>query len=442
MSVAKYTEVLHRGRYFVLALWVILAGGLAYPAMNFISVCTQKFASPPGSQTEAATLAMQHSFPESVDTTNVIAFVECRDTSKSSTCDVTKSMAVQNFTLDLCQAVYGYRYEKEQALTVCLGYFTGSLVPLPNGLRGSFVSPGNRSTVINVQINVDFLSPYSDDFTTFFENLINDHKKMLEPEFKVGLNGLAFFLRATLETASKDLGMMDSIVLPLAMLVLAYFVRSLRLIILPLVSIGMTAGVSFGLMWVIATLGLSVNSVAPSLMMSVMIAMSIDYALFLLTRYREELTHGNSGIGAVTKVLSTAGHTITVSGLTLCTCFLGLCFFRQDMMTSLGVANALTIFVALVINLTLIPAILLTFPTFFEKAAEVKDADGTPKTAAPTDYTQSIYYKMGKIVTKFPYNILTIVIIVGVSVPVDMKAFGFPITDDGLDYLPRESPIT
>lgn len=78
-------------------------------------------------------------------------------------------------------------------------------------------------------------------------------------------------------------------------------------------------------------LGLQIVSFTPSLMMALILAMSVDYSLFLLTRYREELyDHGPDNDAAVRAMLNTAGHTIAISGPTLIFCFLGLTILPLD----------------------------------------------------------------------------------------------------------------
>lgn len=72
-------------------------------------------------------------------------------------------------------------------------------------------------------------------------------------------------------------------------IVLGYMIGSARLLILPLVSLICCGLTSFGLMY-FATLSMHVMSTTLSLMMSVTIALTIDYSLFTLTRLREELT--------------------------------------------------------------------------------------------------------------------------------------------------------
>jgi uncharacterized membrane protein YdfJ with MMPL/SSD domain len=66
-----------------------------------------------------------------------------------------------------------------------------------------------------------------------------------------------------------------------------------------------------------------IASFVPSMMMSLMIALGIDYSLFLLSRFREELLAGEHPQRAVANMLATSGHTIVVSGVTLIGCFAG-----------------------------------------------------------------------------------------------------------------------
>lgn len=100
-------------------------------------------------------------------------------------------------------------------------------------------------------------------------------------------------------------------------------------------------------------------------MMSATIACSIDYSLFLLSRYREEAKKGYPVREVVKIVISTAGHTVLVSGLTLAGCFLVLCVFPVNMLRTPGLGAGLAILCALATNLSLTPAMLLAFPNFF-----------------------------------------------------------------------------
>ena len=99
--------------------------------------------------------------------------------------------------------------------------------------------------------------------------------------------------------------------------------------------------------------------------------LSIDYSLFLLSRFKEEIMNGSPMQRAVTTMIGSAGHTITVSGCTITVCFLGQLFFPLDILRSLGIGSAVAVSTTLIVNLTLTPAVLLAFPRFFTAFVEM-----------------------------------------------------------------------
>ena len=104
-------------------------------------------------------------------------------------------------------------------------------------------------------------------------------------------------------------------------------------------------------------------------MLACALAMSIDYSLFLLTRFREELVNRKRPYrAAVITMLETSGHTVLVSGITLTLCFFGMLLIPVSTIASLGVASAITVIFAIIMALIFTPTILLAFPTFFTDA--------------------------------------------------------------------------
>jgi uncharacterized membrane protein YdfJ with MMPL/SSD domain len=178
-------------------------------------------------------------------------------------------------------------------------------------------------------------------------------------------------------SAEKDMGSMDGIALPIAILVLWFIVKSGRLLLIPLVNMCASAAMSFGSMYLIGLLTI-VEMSTSSIMMSILIAMSVDYSLFLLTRFREELlVEGSDSLGAepheaivrvVSRVMETAGATILLSGSTLTCSFLVVAVYPVEIVSSMGVGCALALALTLYSNLTLTPVLIATFPEFFVKA--------------------------------------------------------------------------
>jgi RND superfamily putative drug exporter len=85
---------------------------------------------------------------------------------------------------------------------------------------------------------------------------------------------------------------------------------------------------------------------------------SIDYSLFLVARFREELAAGASREDALARSLATAGRAVVFSGLTVAIGLSGLLFFEGTFLASLGLAGAIVVAVAVVYALTFLPALL------------------------------------------------------------------------------------
>ena len=178
------------------------------------------------------------------------------------------------------------------------------------------------------------------------------------------ISGFPAFLKAAQDGVRQDLATMDTISLPLALVVFFCMLRSVRLLLLPILNIAVVVSAAFAIMYPVS-LSFNVASTVPSLMISLSIATSIDYSLFLLSRYREEIEHGRHPTRAVELMMSAAGHTVLVSGTTIALCFAALSAFPVDMLKTMGIGAGSTAALSVIVNLALTPTMLLTFPRFF-----------------------------------------------------------------------------
>lgn len=103
---------------------------------------------------------------------------------------------------------------------------------------------------------------------------------------------------------------------------------------------------------------MSVTSVAPVLASMIGIAVGIDYALFVVSRYRQQLAAGHTVIDAVGIANATAGQAVIFAGATVMIAILGLSFVGIPLVTSLGVATSIVVAVAVLIAVSLLPALL------------------------------------------------------------------------------------
>ena len=102
----------------------------------------------------------------------------------------------------------------------------------------------------------------------------------------------------------------------------------------------------------------SVSTYALNIVTLIGLGTSIDYSLFLVARFREELAAGASREGALARSVATAGRAVVFSGLTVAIGLSGLLFFEGTFLASLGLAGAIVVAVAVVYALTFLPALL------------------------------------------------------------------------------------
>lgn len=118
-------------------------------------------------------------------------------------------------------------------------------------------------------------------------------------------------------------------------------------------------GVGIGVLGVtIATGFTELSSTTPILAAMLGLAVGIDYALFIVTRYRQELRRGSDVGTAVATAVGTAGSAVLTAGLTVVIALAGLFVVGIPFLTQMGLAAAATIVVAVLVALTLVPAVL------------------------------------------------------------------------------------
>src|SRR5207249_7833328 len=88
------------------------------------------------------------------------------------------------------------------------------------------------------------------------------------------------------------------------------------------------------------------------------LGVSIDYSLFIVNRFRDELARGQSREGAIATTMATAGRAITFSGLTVAVGLSAMLFFQGTFMASMGAAGAIVVAIAVLYGLTFLPAML------------------------------------------------------------------------------------
>ncbi|MEU6592647.1 MMPL family transporter [Streptomyces sp. NPDC046881] len=159
-------------------------------------------------------------------------------------------------------------------------------------------------------------------------------------------------LNATPETGSSEI-----IGIAVAAVVLVITFGSLLAAGFPLLTAIIGVGIGVSTITALAN-ALDLGSTTSTLASMIGLAVGIDYALFIVSRYRAELAEGREREDAAGRAVGTAGSAVVFAGLTVVIALVGLSVVNIPMLTKMGIAAAGTVAVAVLIALTLIPALL------------------------------------------------------------------------------------
>lgn len=119
--------------------------------------------------------------------------------------------------------------------------------------------------------------------------------------------------------------------------------------------IGVAVGLS-GILW--ASGGIQMSSTAPILALMLGLAVGIDYALFIVSRHRAQAAEGMEIDESIARATGTAGSAVVFAGLTVLIALAGLSVVGIPFLTVMGLAAAATVAIAVLIAVTLVPALL------------------------------------------------------------------------------------
>lgn len=222
-------------------------------------------------------------------------------------------------------------------------------------------------------------------------------------------------------TIEKDLQRAESIAIPITMLLMLLVFGALVASGLPAV-IGAVAVLGSFLALYITTQVTSVSIFAINLVTALGIGLGIDYALFMVTRFREELAKGREPHEAVIRTVATAGRTVVFSGITVAIALSALLVFPQFFLRSFAYAGIATTALAVLAAVIVLPALLAVLGTRVNRFRVLRGS------MEVTDH--GFWYRLSKFVMARPWPVLIggVALLVALGLPFFRVTFGQ--TDD------------
>ena len=374
-------------RKTVVALWALVLVGVISAAMTFGGHLNDKF-TVPGTESQQAQELLEARYPAASGTYARIVFAA---PAGESLTDPENKAAVQQTIARAKQAT--------DVSAVSDPYETGALTPDKRVGFGDVIYPVPANEIDDAA---------RDELA---ETAAPARDAGVQVEFGGGL------VTEEKEAGSEGMGMM------IGFLVLAITLGSLVAAGLPLLTA--LIGVGIGVTGVTALSGLiEVSSVAPTLATMLGLAVGIDYALFILTRHRQHLGEGIEPREAAARAVATAGSAVVFAGLTVIIALVGLTVVNIPFLTVMGLAAAGTVATAVLMAISLFPAIL----GFFGNRVGRRNRVLAMRPRHRPEGADTLSIRWARFVTRrpLPVALATIAVLGAIAIPATHMKLGLP----------------
>ncbi|MGY4652743.1 MMPL/RND family transporter [Mycobacterium sp. URHB0021] len=224
-------------------------------------------------------------------------------------------------------------------------------------LRQLMVSADNKASYMAVTLKAPAGSP---DSSQAYQRITQTVKQSTAGSAVTAhVTGQAAVVGDMSIVTARDMHMIEIATAVLVLVILLLIYRRPVTVLLPLITIGFTVASAQGVVSALTQIGLEVSAMTIVLMTAMIVGAGTDYAVFLISRYHEYIRSGIDSDVAVQKALTSIGKVIAASAATVAVTFLGMVFTRLPAFTSVGPALAVSIAVAFLAAITLLPAILV-----------------------------------------------------------------------------------
>jgi uncharacterized membrane protein YdfJ with MMPL/SSD domain len=245
------------------------------------------------------------------------------------------------------------------------------------------------------------------------------HVKEVRPlltseRLQVRLGGSPAVYEEMNEQISKDIAKAELLTFPIVAVLLVLIFGSLVAAALPLATGGLSILCSFLIIRIAANF-FDISVFAVNIVTMLGLGLAIDYSLFLVSRFREELGRsGGESAPALRKTMQTAGRTVFFSGMTVAMSLMGLLVFPQMFLKSIGFGGMVAVLIAMLASITLLPAALyllgprinaLSLRSLLGRKGNVLALD-----AAVADQ-RGFWYQLSQLVMRWPVVVLVLTLL-------------------------------
>eukprot|EP00928_Gymnodinium_smaydae_P013707 TRINITY_DN14981_c0_g3_i2.p1 TRINITY_DN14981_c0_g3~~TRINITY_DN14981_c0_g3_i2.p1 ORF type:complete len:919 (-),score=178.38 TRINITY_DN14981_c0_g3_i2:267-3023(-) len=290
------------------------------------------------------------------------------------------------------------------------------------------------------------------------------------PEYlSVGVTARSLLATGSIDAVKRDLPLIDCICVPLAFVIMGSILRSAKLLLIAFMNLLISVMAIFAVLYLICqNFALVPDPTQVNFVSIIALGLNFDYSLFLLTRFNAALQgrhrlseEGNGTVKveeAVLEMLRGVTSVILSSGLTLCVVFCGFLTLSAGNLVMAGMGCAVATMVVMIVALTAVPAILLTFPTCFAGGTtdgllskEQGDESGPlgglsdnqrwhalrPEQADALRSSRQV--AVWRFLSTWPYNLVVVLTLQALAICAGLPALRLRLNNDISEIAPRSS---
>ena len=244
---------------------------------------------------------------------------------------------------------------------------------------------------------------------------------------KLYLTGATPTIKDLTHMEKRDLTFAEKAGMPFVLIVLLVAFGSFTAAIIPLLLGGMAVIMTFGCLSISGYQNIDI--IVPSIVTMIGLGIGIDYSLFLIMRYREELQKTDSN-QAIAIAVASSGKSIFLSGVTVMISLIGLPIVRSQLFLNISIGTFAVIFILMLLTLTFLPALLCLLGDRINSLP-------IPSIKKKSNKTRSYLYGMTKHIMNysFPYLLGAILVLLILSAPLLQIRLGIALNHEALkDY--------
>jgi RND superfamily putative drug exporter len=318
-------DIAHKRRWVVLAIWIFAIVGVGGAAQSAGSAFSSSFELPDTESSRVQQILTEQFPAKGGDMSQIVFEANGKLTSSENQAIVEKLMA-EVATSPIVLSVDSpfdprlAALNPDQSIGFATVYFKGSAQELPK-----------------------------EEIT----KVIEIAKSYESPDLEINLAGAVI----KLANAGPSVKTSELIAVIAAFFVLLYTFGSLVATLVPIILAVFALAIGSALV-AISSNWIAIADFAPILASLVGLGVGIDYALFIVTRYRRAIHEGKSVQESIRIALTTSGRSVLFAGIIVCISMLGLFTVGLEFLSGVGVAAAISVTVSMIASLTLLPALL------------------------------------------------------------------------------------